>query len=184
MGLPCSLAAVFKAVPFQWAPFETKGKSVAVAIDFNLIEVRDPVSRNWLPWTERAQQAMGKIWVIGKTGQVNTQAEQSVKDCLNWSGDWMDLLTTGKCVPPPFCYVKTAPDEYETKKQGCNVFSVDRCALTVEGLNTSGVQLVPEDKAAEVAARLAAKRAGTYVAPIAALEGGAQLEPGSNEIPF
>lgn len=186
MGMPCNVAGVFKAMPYEWGVQETKGASVAVVIGFNLLELLDPIQKKWMPWGEKTQQVVGKLWVIGKSGNVRESDEQLARDLLNWDGDFTKLLTQGTLSPPSLVYLRTNPDKYNSEKAGKTVYEAGRMSLTLDGVQFApdGVKSVAADQIQTVAERLAAKRAGTFVAPVEAVEPVAQQSLGEGEVPF
>lgn len=85
--------------------------AVAVAIKFKITDKLE--GNDWQDWSAYSYETWARLWIIGKDGNVNEKAIQTLRDILGWDGD-LDSVGAERWQLPA-CQVNVKADTYDGK---------------------------------------------------------------------
>lgn len=185
---PVDREGTFKAKIESYGLKEMDTGAVAVTINAHLTDIWN--GEGWEPWGDYQQEALGDLWIIKKSGEVNKGQVEALVQHTGWDGDIASIVDE-KWNPKP-CVVVVKADTYkdQTRFKIAFVNDIDRAP--------GGMGNVDSAKAKELQARFGAqlravagavKRNGTPppaskpAAPPPPAKPAQRVEPGFEPIP-
>lgn len=115
MGNPVDREGNFRVEITDYGMREAKApsKSVGVTLKCRLLEIYDFDSEQWHAWAEYDQEADGAIWIVGKDGDLNDKAVESLVVNAGWDGTIESIVE--KTWKPTACQITTSENVYNGK---------------------------------------------------------------------
>lgn len=105
----------FRARVMKYGLFKAESGSVAVNINFEILEAYDHEEGKWVDWRGEDVACEGAFWIIKKDGTINeTQVESLIENC-GWSGLISDI-SDGQWHPED-CQITVKEDTYKNVKR-------------------------------------------------------------------
>jgi len=88
----------FRARVMKYGLFKAESGSVAVNINFEILEAFDHEEGKWVDWRGEDVACEGAFWIIKKDGTINERQVDSLVAHTGWNGT-MAEITDGKWKP-------------------------------------------------------------------------------------